>query len=138
MESGLVATASKFLTVGFTTVNHEMPTVRRPLTVATEAQGKRLGQRSMTSIFSFLTEYREYVGFLAGILGTIALLPQVLKTVRERRTHDISLSMYALYCAAVAMWLLYGLLLSSLPMIIFNTITLLLAAIVLWMKIKNG
>jgi uncharacterized protein with PQ loop repeat len=37
-----------------------------------------------------------------------------------------------------AKWLLYGLLLNSLPMIIFNATTLLLAAVVLALKIRNG
>ncbi len=46
--------------------------------------------------------------------------------------------MYTLFTAGVALWLAYGVMLDSWPIIVANSITLLLAGIVLTMKIKLG
>lgn len=87
---------------------------------------------------SFLMEMREFIGFLAGALATLAFLPQAVKIFKDRQTRDISLGMYVLFCSGVALWLIYGLLTHSVPLMISNSITLLLAGMVLVLKIKNG
>ena len=46
--------------------------------------------------------------------------------------------MYALFTLGVALWLGYGILLDSWPVIIANAITLLLAGMVLMMKLRFG
>ena len=81
---------------------------------------------------------REYIGYLAGLLATIAFLPQTIKIFRERRTGDISLSMYVLFCSGVALWLLYGCLISSWPVVISNAVTLTLSGAILVLKIRHG
>jgi MtN3 and saliva related transmembrane protein len=81
---------------------------------------------------------RETIGYVAGLLATIAFLPQVAKTVRDRSVKDISLGMYVLFCSGVTLWLLYGFLISSWPIIVSNFVTLVLAGTVLAMKIKLG
>jgi MtN3 and saliva related transmembrane protein len=86
----------------------------------------------------FLMKSRQYLGMLAGTLTTLAFLPQAAKIIKDRQTRDISLSMYVLFCSGVALWLVYGLLLDSSPLIISNAVTLLLAGMVLFLKIKNG
>jgi MtN3 and saliva related transmembrane protein len=80
----------------------------------------------------------EIIGYLAGFLATVAFLPQVTKTIRDRSVKDISLGMYVLFCAGVSLWLLYGLLISSWPIIISNCVTLVLSGTVLVLKIKHG
>ena len=80
----------------------------------------------------------EVIGYLAGFLATVAFLPQVAKTVRDRSVKDISLGMYVLFCAGVGLWLLYGLMISSWPIIISNLVTLVLSGTVLVLKIKHG
>lgn len=81
--------------------------------------------------------FTEMVGSLAALLTTLAFVPQVVKTLRTRQTRDISLSMWSLFCAGVAMWLVYGLLLGAWPVILANAATLLLAGIVLAVKLAN-
>jgi len=78
------------------------------------------------------------IGFIAATLTTISFVPQVIKIWRSRSTHDVSLGMYALFTLGVAMWLAYGLLIHSWPVILANFITLLLAGTVLLMKLKFG
>lgn len=80
-------------------------------------------------------ELIELVGYPAAILTTIAFVPQALHSWRTRDLSGISLPMYALFTLGVAFWLTYGLLIGSMPIIIGNGITLVLASLVLWLKI---
>ncbi len=79
----------------------------------------------------------ELVGAAAGTLTTIAFLPQVIKTWRTRSTADISTGMFALFCAGVALWLVYGVLIGSAPVVVANAVTLALAGSILAMKLAD-
>lgn len=80
----------------------------------------------------------DWIGSTAATLTTAAFIPQVWQVWRTRHTADISLSMYTLLTLGVALWLIYGTLLESWPIIIANCITLSLAGAVLAMKLKFG
>jgi MtN3 and saliva related transmembrane protein len=83
----------------------------------------------------------EIIGSAAGFCTTLAFLPQALRIWRTRSTQDISLGMYLIFCTGVTLWLIYGLLLASLPRIATNAVTLVLAASILIMKLvwrNNG
>ena len=78
------------------------------------------------------------LGLVAGILTTLAFVPQVIKTWRSHSTHDISLAMFAIFTAGVLAWLVYGILIEDLPIIVANTVTFIVAGSILVMKIRNG
>lgn len=80
----------------------------------------------------------DWIGGTAASLTTAAFIPQAWKIWRTRHTADISLNMYILFTLGVALWLVYGILLESWPIIIANGVTLLLASAVLAMKLKFG
>ncbi|TAJ77749.1 MAG: hypothetical protein EPO42_09345 [Gallionellaceae bacterium] len=80
----------------------------------------------------------ELIGGLAAMLTTVAFIPQVWQVWRTRHTKDISLAMYAAFTCGVALWLVYGILLGSWPIIVSNSITVCLAGAVLAMKIRFG
>lgn len=82
-------------------------------------------------------ELQDILGSIAAFLTTISFLPQAIKVIREQNTDGISLSMYVIFTAGVAGWLFYGLLLNEKPIIIANAVTLILAAIILTVKVKN-
>jgi len=84
-----------------------------------------------------MRELSELVGYPAAILTTAAFVPQAWKSWRTRDLSGISLPMYALFTLGVALWLLYGVLIASMPIIIGNGITLMLAAVVLWLKLNH-
>ena len=63
---------------------------------------------------------------------------QVWRVWQARHTKDISLLMYTFFTAGVALWLAYGILLEAWPIIIANSITLLLAGTVLVLKLRFG
>ena len=78
------------------------------------------------------------VGYVAAILTTISFVPQVLKVWRTRSAKDVSLGMYSLFTLGIFIWLVYGVLIESWPVILANFITLVLAGMVLAMKLKFG
>lgn len=80
--------------------------------------------------------HTELIGYLAATLTTIAFIPQVLHTWRQRSAHGVSLGMYAIFTCGVALWLVYSLLLAAWPLIIANSATLVLALTMVAMKIR--
>jgi MtN3 and saliva related transmembrane protein len=80
----------------------------------------------------------EWVGYLAAAMTTLAFVPQAVKTIRTRDTRSISLGMYVVFTAGIAMWLIYGIALNSMPMILANIVTFLLSATILGLKLKHG
>jgi len=85
-----------------------------------------------------MTHVHDVVGYSAGLLATIAFVPQVVKTFKEQSARDISLGMYVLFCAGVSLWLLYGVLIGSWPVVVSNFVTLVLSGTVLAMKLRHG
>jgi MtN3 and saliva related transmembrane protein len=76
------------------------------------------------------------IGLIAATLTTVSFLPQMIKTIREKHTKDISLSMYIIFTTGVAMWLVYGLIKTDWPIILANIFTLSFASVILVMKIR--
>lgn len=83
-----------------------------------------------------MTDISDLLGYAAGTLTTVALLPQVWRTFRTKDVSGISLRMYSIFTLGVAIWLAYGIVLDELPMILANSVSLVLAFCVLGMKLK--
>ena len=79
----------------------------------------------------------ELIGLLAAILTTTAFIPQVYKVIKTKSVKGLSLSTYLIFTTGVLFWLIYGLLKSSISMIIGNGITFLLAFSILYYILKN-
>ncbi len=82
-------------------------------------------------------DLRDLIGYAAAILTTVAFFPQVLKSWRSRDLAGVSLTMYSLFTVGVALWLSYGVMLDSWPIIIGNAITLALTGVVLALKVMH-
>ena len=78
----------------------------------------------------------DLLGLSAGSLTTISFVPQVIKTWRSKSADDISTGMFAIFSIGLVMWLIYGLYLESLPIIIANTVTLVLTIVMLILKYR--
>jgi len=83
-----------------------------------------------------MTGWTELVGTLAAVLTTASFVPQAWHTFRTRDVSGISLGMYCVFAAGVALWLVYGLLLGAWPIVAANGITLALAIAILAMKLR--
>lgn len=80
-------------------------------------------------------EFFTLIGLAAGFCTTVAFLPQAIKTWRTKSAKDLSLGMYLTFCTGVALWLTYGILISDLPIILTNVVTLILALSILYFKL---
>jgi MtN3 and saliva related transmembrane protein len=76
------------------------------------------------------------IGLVAGTLTTLSFVPQLLRTWRLRRAHDMSGWWLASFMTGITLWLIYGLLLPSMPIIVANSATLALILPILAMKVS--
>ena len=83
-------------------------------------------------------DWTTLVGLVGGTLTTISFLPQLVKIWKTHETKDLSLAMFSTFTVGVTFWLIYGILIGSLPVILTNSITIVLASMILGFKIKYG
>ena len=77
------------------------------------------------------------VGAVAATLTTSAFFPQAVKTIRTRNTSGLSLTMYALLLSGVTLWLAYGVIIGSWPLIVSNAIVLVPQGVVMTMLVRQ-
>ena len=66
----------------------------------------------------------EAIGLVAGALGIVAWIPQIRDVWVHERHEGISLTTFSIVTVALALWLIYGLLVDSFAMIVANVFTL--------------
>lgn len=71
-------------------------------------------------------------GLCAALLTSIAFVPQTIRNFRTRQVGGLSFVTFGTFTAGVLMWLIYGLMIDSLPVILANSFTLVVCAINLW------
>ena len=96
-----------------------------------KAPGNRTPLKIM--ILSFLL---KYIGFFAAFCTTFAFFPQAVKVWKTKSTKDISLYMFIIFTTGVFSWLIYGIIISDLPIILANALTLVLSLFILIFKLK--
>jgi len=83
-------------------------------------------------------DYLFWIGILAGTLTTVAFLPQVIKAYKSKETKDLSLVMFIIFSSGLILWIVYGLMAKALPVILANSVTLLLCFYLIYLKVKYG
>lgn len=78
----------------------------------------------------------DTIGYLAAVLTTASFVPQAWQTFRTRDVGAISLGMYSALVVGTSLWLAYGVLTASWPIVIANAITTALACAILTMKLR--
>ncbi len=78
------------------------------------------------------------LGTVAGILSTSSFVPQVLKAWREGNTEAISKRMYVVTVSAFILWTIYGFVIGSMPIIVFNILSLVLSGTILMLKLRGN
>ncbi|HBB37051.1 MAG: hypothetical protein UX02_C0002G0255 [Candidatus Moranbacteria bacterium GW2011_GWC1_45_18] len=69
----------------------------------------------------------QLTGYAAGSLLAIALIPQVRKSWKTKSTADVSLLWSLIYTFGLVLFLIYGIGIRQMPVIVMNTLELLLA-----------
>ncbi len=79
----------------------------------------------------------QIFGFVAASFTTGAFIPQAIKVYKTNSTADIALGTFLLFTFGTALWLIYGILIWSLPIIFANIISVCFACYILVKKIMN-
>ena len=79
----------------------------------------------------------DLMGFVAAIGTTGAFIPQAMKVFRTKKTDDLSQGMYILLSVGILLWVIYGVMIGSLPIIIANGVTFLMTFYILVIIIKQ-
>jgi MtN3 and saliva related transmembrane protein len=78
----------------------------------------------------------ELLGLLAGVIGIVAWIPQIIQVWVHKRHDGLSLTTFAVVAIALALWLVYGILVDSLAMVAANIMTLTVIGIVFFGVLK--
>ena len=78
------------------------------------------------------------IGLIAASLTTFGFLPQSIKAIRSRHTKDLSLPMLIMIDTGVLIWIIYGGIISDIPLLFANIISFVFVTITLVMKVRYG
>ncbi len=77
----------------------------------------------------------EIVGYCAGFLVSISLLPQIIKIFKTRSTRDISIVWTVIFMSGLTLWIVYAIVNSILPLLVFGLIELTFASTIFIFKL---
>lgn len=80
----------------------------------------------------------ELLGYTASLASGGAFLPQAIRALRTRQTHDLSLASVALGAAGTVLWAGYGIAIGSGPVAASNVVVMPFALATLAMKLRQG
>ncbi|MEN6615468.1 MAG: SemiSWEET transporter [Syntrophorhabdus sp.] len=78
----------------------------------------------------------DYIGYLAACFTTFSLLPQIMRIRRLKEAKDVSIFMPAMIAIGSVLWLMYGILISSIPVIAANGVALIISLIAVIFAIR--
>lgn len=80
--------------------------------------------------------YIELIGTVAALLTTGSFVPQVYKTWKTKDAKSLSLPMVLLLFLGVLLWITYGFLITSIPILAANIVTAICVGILIYFKLK--
>jgi MtN3 and saliva related transmembrane protein len=80
----------------------------------------------------------EPLGLVAGVFTTFSLVPQLYRVLKLKEARQISLPFTLLMAVGNLLWLGYGLLAGLIPILFWNSISLLLSAGLTVAKLRYG
>jgi MtN3 and saliva related transmembrane protein len=80
--------------------------------------------------------YNEIIGIMAGVFTAASLLPQLIKTIKEKDASSISTVMLLVLITGISLWVYYGFLKNDIPIIATNIFSDLVNLTLLFFSIK--
>ena len=80
--------------------------------------------------------WTQIIGLAAWVCTEISLVPQVIKTIKEKEAEDVSLTMLLVLGTGLALWIVYGIRRSDLPIVATNSFSLLVNITMVILRIK--
>ncbi len=100
------------------------------------------GSSLLLPAFSFIVhmDFTELLGFAAAFCTTVAYLPQVVKNWRTQSAGDLSFLTFTTLNVGIVLWLVYGVMVESMPIILANVFTFILtgANLVQMIRYRNA
>jgi len=81
---------------------------------------------------------KQIIGIAAGILTASSLIPQAIKSIKEKTASDVSIFIFVILLGGNGLWAWYGILLKDLPIIITNAFAFCMDVLMLVLKLKYG
>ena len=78
----------------------------------------------------------KIIGLVAGLCTATSLLPQVVKTFKEKKAEQVSLFMLVVLLSGQILWIVYGVAKSDIPIIATNSFSLLVDILMIVLRIK--
>lgn len=84
-------------------------------------------------------DWTQVIGIAAGVCTATSLIPQVVKTIKEKKAEDVSLAMLLVLGTGISLWIVYGIKKNDLPIIATNAFSLLvnITMVILGIKYKK-
>jgi MtN3 and saliva related transmembrane protein len=80
--------------------------------------------------------WTQIIGLAAGVCTACSLLPQVIKTLKEKKADGVSLAMLFVLQAGLILWIVYGLKRNDIPIIATNCFSLLVNITMVILRIR--
>ena len=81
-------------------------------------------------------DWTQGIGIAAGICTATSLIPQVIKTIKEKKAENVSLITLLVLGMGIALWILYGIKRDDMPIIATNSFSLLVNITMVVLRIK--
>ena len=81
-------------------------------------------------------EGEEIIGILAGVLTTIAAIPQIIKAWKSKQVDDVSPWMFIVLILGVSLWTVYGIIKVDYPIIFTNALSVIFNTMMLLIILK--
>ena len=81
-------------------------------------------------------QWVQIIGLAGGICTATSLIPQVIKTIKERKAEDISLLMLIVLMTGLILWIIYGIKRNDIPIILTNSFSLLVNITMIILRIR--
>lgn len=78
----------------------------------------------------------EIIGITAGVLTATSMIPQLIKTIKEKNAETISTFTIIILILGTGLWAYYGILKDDLPIVITNSFSCAINSLMLFCKIK--
>ena len=78
----------------------------------------------------------EIIGYIAGILIAITMIPQIIISIKTKSVEGISMLMLIIFFTSMLLWTIYGIMINSYPLTITNGIATIVSGIQVYIKIK--
>ena len=80
-------------------------------------------------------KWRDYLGYVGVVTGSLTFVPQVWMAWKTRSVGDLSIWMILILLINVVIWLIYGITGKDKAMILANSIILVLSLLMLYFKL---